>query len=296
MTIQSMQNIIENDDVTAVDSGRAHLVHGEKVLVTLKMKLTGKSGAAGTEPPWFKYAKACGCKVDVDSGTSTTLRPWFPQDMTNAPSISLCIVMLDDSQAAGSARVWYVTGGRGNFVLSGESGGKGEIEFTFEALYLDYPSASALPTIPEGYSGEKSALPVAGSTHQVGGTDYPMTAFDLNTNWSIVPDDCANADALVDEIYLDREPGNRMGGSITYKGRAAMLNAIIPLIESGAESAMSQEYTDGTDTIAISIPKAQFGNWSATKEGRWKYDVPYFANGEWDTGKAGNNEFAIVAT
>lgn len=82
---------------------------------------------------------------------------------------------------------------------------------------------------------------------------------------------------------------------MTLKGRAATLNTLLPYIENATEFAVAVTLSNSDGDIFITMPAVQFGNYTMSADGgRITFDIPYFANGLWDTGEAGDNELVIA--
>lgn len=289
-----VEGMIENADATASDSGRPHQAYGEKSTLSITMKLTGRSGAKGTGPHWAALAEACGMDLTLNGAVDARLRPVTGNSMALAPSCTIYLGLLDDTDETVVYKQLF-RGCRGKMSASATVGELGKLQFEMGGLYDEFTSAaSTRPTLPEAYSGEKKGLAFVNATHTVAGVSYCIEKWEWATNKELKEDRCATSANAVDEIYRDK--GGRVGGSITLKGRSATLLAIIPKLKSGAESIHAVSLTDGTDTVAFNSPAVQFGSAAFSKDGRWKFDVPYFCNGVWGVGKSGNNETEIIFT
>lgn len=289
-----VEGMIENADATASDSGRPHVAYGEKSTISFGMKLTGKSGAAGTGPLWAPLAEAAGLALTLNAAVDARLAPVTGNSMSVAPSCTIYLGLLDDTDDTVVFKQIF-RGLRGKVSASGSVGEFGKLQFDLEGLYDEFVSASsARPSLPEAYSGEKKGLAFINATHTVAGTSYCIESWDWAVNKELKEDRCATSTNAVDEIY--RDGGSRVGGSLTFKGRSATLAAILPKLKSGAESAHVVTLSDGTDTVSFESPAVQFGSAGWSKDGRWKFDVPYYCNGQWGAGKTGNNETVIIFT
>lgn len=289
-TFQHLEGMVENIDATASDSGRPHEVYGLKSTLSFDMKLTGKTGAVGTGPHWGQLAEASGMKLTLNPAVDSRLAPTTEEKK----SCTIYLGLLDDTDDSVVYAQKFL-GWRGNLSANGTAGEGAKLSFAGEALYHTFNTTTAArPTLPEAYSGEKSGLVMVNATHQVGGTGYCIESWEWALNRELKEDRCATSANLVDEIYLDK--GTRAGGSLTFKGRSTILAAILPLCASGATATHKISLTDGTDTVSFESPKVQIGQASWAKDGRWTFDVPYYCNGDWGTGKTGDNETVIIFT
>lgn len=294
VTFARVEGMIENEDATASDSGRPHRAYGEKSTLNLTMKLTGKSGVAGTGPLWGALAEACGMDIKLNAAVDARMTPVTGNSMSLAPSCTVYLGLLDDTDETVVFKQIF-RGLRGKMGASATVGENGKLSFELEGLYDEFVSAtSTRPALPEAYSGEKKGLAFINAIHTVAGVSYCIEAWDWAVNKELKEDRCATSANAVDEIYRDK--GGRIGGSLSFKGRSTILAAILPKLKSGAESAHVVTLSDGTDTVSFQSPAVQFGSAAFSKDGRWKFDVPYFCNGQWAVGKTGNNETVIIFT
>lgn len=291
--ILPVDGVLESNDVLAVHSKLGQLHFGDRVSVNITWKLTGKSGAAGTEPADVAIFKAANHLVTVDPGVDVRLRPVTGARMTLTPSMTLVIIEIDSE--TGEVYEHKVTGIRGNIEFSYEAGGKLMATFTGEGLYVPFPTFAAAgtePSLPSEYSGNKLGMKAVGQTLQIDSQPYPIVSWSLATGWEIKADEVANATGLVDFIELQR-PSERPNGSLSLRDRSATLKTIIPLIQNAAEFAQNHTFTDGTDTIEVSQPNCQFGSYGRSDD---RYDIPYGCNGGFGGGDTGENDYEFIYT
>lgn len=289
VTFQNVEGMVENTDATASDSGRPHVAFGLKSTIQITMNLMGKSGVAGTGPFESPLHEACGFGLTLNAAVDARLAP----KTAEKSSVTIYLGLLDDTDDSVVYAQKFL-GCRGQWSASGTAGESVTQTFSMEGLYHEFPASSAAPSLPQAYSGEKKELVFINATHEVDGVGYCIEAFELALNREIKEDRCGTSSNLVDEIYLDK--GSRAGGSLQFKGRSATLAAILPLAKSGATQTHELTFSDGTDTVSIVAPAVQIGTVSWTKDGRWKFDAPFYYNGTWGSGETGDNEFEIIYT
>lgn len=127
---------------------------GVHVVLKFDVELVG-SGTLGTAPAWGPLMKACGCKETIVAATSVAYAP----DTPSTESATLYFNM--DGQQH------MLTGARGTFTLSVESGQIPHFTFTFTGLY-NAPSSYAPLAPATGWAKFKVPQPVTyDNTQQV---------------------------------------------------------------------------------------------------------------------------------
>ncbi len=290
--ITPADGVIESPDILAVHSKLGQLHFGDRTAVSITWKLTGKSGAAGTEPADAAIFRASNHKVEVAPAVDVRITPVTGSRMTLTPSMTLVVIEIDSE--TGEVYAHKVTGIRGNAEFSYEAGGKLMGAFTGTGLYSPFPTFAAAgtePALPEAYSGNKLGMKAVGQTMLVDAAPFPVIAWSLSTGWEIKADEVANATGLVDLVELQRT--SRPPGSLSLKGRSATLKTALPLIQDAQVFSLDHTFTDGTDTIQIVQPECQFASYS---RGDDRFDLPYACNGVFDVGETGENEYEFIYT
>lgn len=284
--------IVEDESIRAVHSGYADQRYGSSSSISWTLPLTGKSGAAGTAPHWAPLLMAGNFKETVNAAVSVEYSLITGMNMSDVPSVTYAHYMLEQDRV--NARKMLFLGCRGNRTFSFEMGQIAKISGTDTGKFVEFPSATiAKPANPSAYAGNKKGLLVVGMTLQLGATSYAVESCSFETNWDVNEDrDGTTAGTTLNHVFLSRSRGNRVGGSMTLKGRSNALSNILPAVLSGATFALTVELTDGVDTFKVDAPSLQFGNYSLNKQGHLAFDVPFFLNGT----SAGENEVKLTFT
>lgn len=287
-------NTIESPRATYSASGEKHCQLPSHNAVTWEMPFGGKIGAAGTAPAYDALLLASGFKKTVVASTSVTYTPVTVQDMTNSPSASIWMyrMMLDQN----AAYLYKARGYRGNVTITLNYGEEAVIAGDGLALYDAMPTSTvSKPSAPTDYVGS-GCMVVSSLVLTVGGTNYPVDALEIQTNWTQTRRDTGDgAGAMLAEVYLTRPTsGGRMIGSLNLVDGLTALQDAVGKWQSGAQATLSAVLTNGSNTITINAPSIQFGQPAEGAEGILSYNIPiYFNRG---TGTVGDNEISIIYT
>lgn len=294
--------VLESQDITNSYSGRKHETVPVGCDVSLTFKLTPRAGVNPSRPHWSPLLIAAGLAETLvdDTVDYYEYSPSSANNLTATPPASIVKYQVDDTDLT-KARRMLARGVRGNLDFTFELEDFARATFTGRGLYFSWPSTEttvpAAGSNPEAYSGELSGMTTKNITITVAGQSVCLTSLGISTNWAINEDKCLSSGGTgtIDEVTLSRGPGERMGGSMTLKGRAATLNTLLPYIENATEFAVAVTLSNSDGDIYITMPAVQFGNYTMSADGgRISFDIPYFANGKWDTGEAGDNELVIA--
>jgi len=296
---------VNNEEMTATHSTKKASHYGQALDVSFEFPLKGKRSAAG-DPPFEDYIlKACNLEETIVVDTSAAYRPVTGDDQTRVPSMALVTYMY--TRGYDDAYRWVAQGVRGNLTITLEMGENALCEFSGRGLFNPWPTSlevadngNTLPTTPTEYSGEKSTLEVIGLTFQIddgsGLTGYDMESMTLESAWDQSEDMTGTkANRTLEEVFLTRGVDSPPGGSMTLKGRSATLSDLMPLVKSGAEAQIQATLTDGTDTVEINIPIAQFSD-DTVSLAESTFDLPYAARGDFGSGGAVETDFELTYT
>lgn len=118
-------------------------------MLSFDVELVG-SGTLGTAPAWGKLLKACAVKETVTAATSVVYDP----DSDSTESLTLYFYM--------DGQLHKLTGARGTFTFSGESGQIPHLTFTFTGLWVT--PASVVAPAPSGWADFQMPEPVTFDT------------------------------------------------------------------------------------------------------------------------------------
>lgn len=284
--------ILENPRATFSASGEAHCLVRSHNDVSWEMPFSGRLGAAGTAPAWDAFMLASGFKKTVVAATSVTYKPNTVNDMTDTPSASLWLYMMQLEST--NCYLQKALGYRGNFNINLTIGEEAVISGSGLALYSPVPtSVIAKPSAPSSYEGALCSV-VTNLVLDIGGTNYPVESAEFGSNWTLteIRNGTASAGTLSQVLLTRPMSGSRMGGSIRLVDGLAALQDCIGKFQTGAQATLSATVSDGTRTTVITAPALQFGQPSASAEGVLKYDVPFFLN----RGTSGDDELVITLT
>lgn len=293
-------NDIPNQEQTAVHSTKESEKYGHSLGVSFEAPLKGKKSSAGDPPYDAPILKAANHKETINGTTDSRYNLITGDDQTRVPSMAMVMYMFTRSMS--DAYRWVAQGVRGDMSYTFEMGESITYSFEGTALFNPFPAqlevadkANTLPTLPSEYAGEKDTLEVIGITFKIGGTDYEVESFTLETNWSVDEDNVGTkANRTLKEVYLTRGSGSPVGGSITFKGRSDVVTDIFPKTKSGATSSLTVTATNGTDTVEFSFPNIQFGT-DAISFADATFDNPYEARGDYGN-TSGEDEYEIIYT
>ena len=285
---------VPNAGVRAVHSGIASKSFASHCEVSMSGYLTGKEDAAGDAPLYAALLKASGLKETPNASTNVIYAPVTAQTMANCPSMT---VYQYRRHTDGTYRLYKATGVRGNLTITYTM--SGYVMWSFEGMgkyEAVGTSTIAGPSDPTAYGGNKSPLLVNGLTFQVGGSDFEMSSFEFSTNWSLEEVRTATGSSELDYIKLIRGEDSHIGGSLEFM-KSDEFETVLTNHGADTEFALSASVSDGTDTIALAAPKAQFDMWSLTEGNLNTFAVPVMLNGEWDgSSEAGDNDFSLTYT
>ena len=289
-SVTSELEIVEDEVIRGVHSGYEDQRFGSSCSVSWTLPITGKAADAGDAPLWNMLLKSGNFAETINAATSVEYSLITGMSMTDVPSVSYAYYMLE--QERDNARLMKIHGCRGNRTLSFEMGQVARISGEDTGLFTDFPDATvSIPDNPTTYTGNKKPLLVVGMTAEIGGSAYALESVSIETNWNIVEDrDATTAGSTLAHVGLTRSVGNRVGGEMAIKGRAATLNTIVGKLRDGDTFALHIELSDGTDTFELDCPSIQFGNYSESRDGHVHFGLPFFCNA---TG-AGENEIKLT--
>lgn len=305
ISIKPQMTTIENEDITANFSGRKSLSFGKACDVTMDFRLTGRTGSVGgpaaSEMYWSPFLYAAGFERTLVD-TTVDYFEWNPVGSSTVgtyPAVSSMTIVdymiRDDDKSTAVKHV--ARGVRGNLTLNFAIDQVAKASFTGRGLFYSEPTSNvSTPTLPAEYSGELDPWICKGATFTIGGTSYCVESLDVSTNWAVNDDNCMTSDGAVNEIFLSRGTGSRIGGSMTLKGGSNTLYTILPSIEAGTEFSVVYSLSSSLNgEFEMQMPKMQFVQYSMSENGsRFNYQMTYAANGEWDgASEKGDNDLII---
>lgn len=284
--------LLESELVRASHSGSPHQMIPSHNTVKMAGYLSGKSGLAGTGPDIAPLLKASNFLETLIASTSAGYKPvTVSDDMTRVPSATIYQYIKESN---GQARLQKCHGVRGNLSLVLEQGKRAMWSFEGRGLFSELGALAASPALPTAYSGGKVPFMCIGIVCTLGGTAYPLRKIELATNWG--PEDRRDwaGSASLKEVYLKRGSGSRIGGSTDFL-TAAILDHVLANYGTSAQMALSITLTNGTDTLVITAPKVQLGQWTRQAGNLHSFAVPFFLNGDFATG-GGDNDLQLLFT
>lgn len=274
--------IVPDEGVRATHSGRPHDTYEGAGSVSVQIDLSGIVDPDGTPSlPVGALLKASNWSETITSspvGFSYNLTTGCNQ--ATVPSCTFAYYALE--QCGTRARKMLFTGARGNTTLTLAMGQPAHLSGDYVGKFASFPAANVdRPTAPSSYAGEGNRFIVVGMTVQFGGASYAVESVEISTGWQVNEDrDATTADTTLAKVFLTRNPGDRVSGSLTLKGRSAALSQLLPAAESGAtmEFEAMLENSNG-DRLTVAAPAVQFGSYSENRDGNINFDVPLFFNG-----------------
>lgn len=286
------QNIIESPRATMSASGEKHCLVKSHNDVSWEMPFSGRLGAAGTAPAWDALMMASGFKKTTSGGVSVAYAPQTVNDMTNTPSATIWLYMMQLEGA--QAYLQKAAGYRGNVNVNLTIGEEAVISGSGLALYSPRPTATvAKPTAPTAYEGALCSI-VTNLVLAVGAVTYPVESVTIASGWALTEVRTGTASAgTLSKVLLGRPmAGGRLAGSLRLVDGLAAYQDAVTLFQSGATATLSATITDGTRTTTITAPALQFGQIGAAAEGIVKYDCPFYLT----RGSSGDDELLITLT
>lgn len=285
-------SLLEGEQIRAVHSGNPHTMIASHNAVTLGGYMSGKSGAAGTAPDIAPILKACGFAETIVASTSAGYKPvTVSDDQTIVPSLTIYQYI---KEADGQARLQKCHGVRGNLTCTLEQGRRAAWRMEGRGLFSELGALAAAPSLPTSYSGGKVPFMVIGVTCTIGGVAYAARKIEFGSNWSIEERPDWSGTAIIKQFYLKRGSGSRMGGSLEFM-TSAILTDILSKYGTSAQLALSITLSNGTDTLVISGPKLQLGQWTRQAGNLHTYSVPFFLCGDFASG-GGDNDLQLLYT
>lgn len=292
-TPTTTMEIVADEGVRATHSGRPHDTYEGAASVSWALDLSGIVDPQGTPSlPVGALLKAGNWEETVTaSPVSFAYNLVTGCTQTRVPSCTFAYYMLE--QCGTKARKMLFTGQRGNTTLTLAMGQPARLSGDFTGKFSAFPAVSIdRPTAPSSYAGEGNRFIVVGMSVKFGGSTYSVEQIEIQSNWQVNEDrDATTAATTLAKVYLTRNPGDRVTGSMTLKGRSAALSALLPAAESGQTFSFEAvlENTNG-DQLTVEAPAVQFGSYSENRSGNINFDLPLFFNG---TG-AGENELTLT--
>lgn len=267
--------MVERETVRPYMGNNTSIVTQRSVPVKATVELAG-SGTAGVAPRWSPLLMACGLAEAVVANTSVTYSP---------VSSGFSSYTMDFYADNGSRQA--ITGIRGTFEMSLESGGLPSISFDQMGIFAA-PGALSRPS--ETYSAQAAPVPVNAdnTTVSVHGFSACMASFKLSMGASMTFRQLAGCSKQV--LLTDRKPT----GEIVIE---------LPSFATKDFIAIASAQTTGAITWTNTGPA---GNIVAFTANNCAFDAPTF--NEMDTvtmitlpfrplpTSAGNNEFSLVLT
>lgn len=284
--------LLESEVIRATHSGNAHQMIQSHNTVKLAGYLSGKSGAAGTGPDIAALLKAANFAETLIAVTSAGYKPvTVSDDMTLVPSATIYHYLKESN---GQARLQKAHGVRGNATFTFEQGKRAMWSFEGKGLFSELGALAAAPSLPTAYSGGKAPFMCVGIVATLGGTPYDLRKVEIGTNWGLEDRRDWAGPSTLKEVYLKRGSGSRMGGSTDFL-TAAILDHVLGNYGSSAQLALSITLTNGTDTLVITAPKVQLGQWTRQAGNLQSYAVPFFLCGDFASG-GGDNDMQLLFT
>lgn len=290
--IEPQHELLEDERVRAVHSGNPHQMIPSHNNVAFGGYLSGKSGLAGTGPDIAAILKACNLAETLVASTSAAYKPvTVSDDMALVPSLTVYQYLKESN---GQARLQKCHGVRGNMTLTLEQGRRAAWRFEGRGLFQELGALAAAPALPTAYSGAKVPFLCVGIVCTIGGTAYPLRKIELSTGWTLEERRDWAGTALLKQLYLKRGSGARIGGSLEFLN-AAILDHVLTNYGASALMALSITLTNGTDTLVISAPALQLGQWARQAGNLHAFSVPFFLNGDFASA-GGDNDFQLLYT
>lgn len=293
-------------------AGVAHRSFADLTGVGVELPMTGKAASgAGNEAPFYAaLLKAAGFSETISSGASATYKP-----STVAQAAMTAYAWYRNLEDA-NWRLEYATGIRGNLSMNFEMNAEPYMTFEgtgrYEELITDaaafFGTDGAIDLLKDGSTAvtarttgtetqvNKTIMGCKSMTVTVGGTTMPVSALELNINWTPDLIRTMNGAQTVSKVLLTKGDAARIEGSFDLQDGSTAMEAVRDALAADSEVALNIVLTDGTDTITITSSKLQIGFWNKGANGNVRtYSVPFFLNGDWSN-LAGDNDLSIVFT
>lgn len=285
--------LVEDEGVRATHSGRPHDVYEGASSVSWQVALSGIVDPDGTPSlPFGPLLKASNWSEQITADpVAYSYHLVTGCTQSKVPSCTIAYYMLE--QCGTKARKMLFTGLRGNTTLTLSMGLPARLSGDFTGKFASFPSSNTnRPTAPSSYSGESNRFIVVGMSVEFGGQTFAVENIEIQTNWQVNEDrDATTASTTLSHVYLTRNPGDRVTGSMTLKGRSAALSTLLPAAENGSTfSFEAMLETPNGDRLTVEAPAVQFGSYSENRSGNINFDLPLYFNG---TG-AGENELTLT--
>ena len=279
LAITPQVTVVEGDRLTATIAGECHSVVFTQNDYTFETPLIGSS-AAGVVPPVAALLKAGNFKETVESGVSVNYALVLENNATETPSMTA--LHYQRSVEDGTARRVIVRGGKHSLTFNLTLGAESTVAGTGVGPYDGWPDTpSALPTLPEEYSGDQCAWVVNTLVVTAAGTVYPVESIEFATNFTqelIQTGDATGGGTVARVLNVKPKSGARSGGSMELADGGAALADVIAKSKSGAKMTFTAVLTKGARAITFS-GTIQLG---ALTNNAPRYTVPFFfvrANG-----------------
>lgn len=295
-------------------AGVAHVSFAQDCEVTCEIPMTGKaaSGAGNEEPYYAPLLKAAGFTVAVVSDTSATYT------LETSGQDSATIYRFQRNLEDANYRLQVATGVRWSATINAAVNEEASMSLEGRGLYtaesqLTDPAAffnsdGEWSLLKDGSTSvtarttgaevgvNKTALGCKGITLTYNSVAMPVASIEINCNWTVDTVNTMQGSSTAKKQLLTMGDAARIEGSFDLQDGDAALEALIDAFEADTEAAISLVLTDGTDTITISMPKVQIGQYSEGSNGNVRtYTWPFFANGNWAS-LAGDNAISIAYT
>lgn len=266
--------VVESEEVCAVHDGIEHQSFASHNDASFSIYLRGKESAAGDAPLWAALLMATGAEETITASTSAAYT-WVTY---HTPSVAPSMTLYEDVfYTDGTARRFIAPGQYGNMVLTAEMDTYATVAYTGMGLFQQGASSTSSISLPGSYDGSKPRLICRNLVVSIGGSNYALRSFDLNTNWSLEEDRSMSGSSSLDAVYLKRASGSRMGGTLDFAD-VDLFEAILSAYGTDAQLAMTATWDDGTDTVVLS-QTIQLGQYTRSGGSLGSFSVPYFVVG-----------------
>lgn len=291
--------------VSAYQDVQEHSYVKEGGSVSMTGYLTGKESAAGDPPVWRAVLLASNLAETINVGTSAVY------NVATERQSSMTVVRHNGELETSKERMKFTTGTIGSVKFMFAVGDFAKWEFSGEGIGhnvlsddLEYFDATGKPLLDNTgaaitYTGTygrstKDLMVCKSVTLTIGGVSYCVSSasFDIAFGSSIVA--CITGDTSRQHIINTRGGDAPVTMNITLEDGGSALDDMLSKYPAGTTFAAALSITDGTDTVAISMPNSQFGIPAPGDDGgrvNWSVDIYGAVNSS-----AGNDSFTITFT
>lgn len=212
-------------------------------------------------------------------------------------------------------RLQVATGVRGGLVFNFEQGAEPTVTFTGTGQYFALSAAAEFidpdtgliallsngstavtaRTTGEFLYADQDSMTCVNMTVQIGGTNFGVSAFELNTAYEVTDLLTVNGSTQRSRGLVGRPSDGRGNGSLTLVDYDDVSQQqAIDSTASAQEWAFQATIANGDGSITLEAPKLQQGQYELAANGNFvQYDLPYFLNGDYSD-LAGDNEFTFT--